>query len=539
MSLSADVPSPFLHPLFSIPFPSSPKQPAMRLLQIQEDGGFNVTGDLVNDIPPYAILSHTWHVNQDQEVTFHDIQHNIGQQKQGYQKLRYGAQKAAADNLQYLWVDTCCIDRSNNAETAETIKSMFELYQNAAQCYVYPPPVSNNGYDGRLKKLFVQSRRAPDILLSNRTPADYAPKTTQQWKLVMPASRNRPRERSFLPVLIKGRRFDGFPDTNSTRNVMTEAFALSVGAEIDRTTAGRAIFTNAIGEKMSSVGRTSLTVAFPDNPGKSWSCQFQVVQDCPEALVFGDNFLRVLTETLTKFRHRLKKAAVSGIKRMWRLLQMDMPQQKLECHIDSQLAFANMDTGSDVDLVSLEYAESRGWDISYLPSDEGYVMLSNGTMKKVTGYVDTWLNLGEDVSKRRFYVLEGLVSDVVLGDGTLEDLDVFNKYVDLFVDSDDQVKVDAFHMIEWIERYDNVERDVETLLRPTQEMPAKGKLSLRQRLTHALRHGVHNAPADRPVSRGQFSYHFYCIRQSLMISRYQSPIKATARRPGQHRVSSS
>jgi hypothetical protein len=32
----------------------------MRLLQINENGEFSLTDDLVGNIPPYAILSHTW-----------------------------------------------------------------------------------------------------------------------------------------------------------------------------------------------------------------------------------------------------------------------------------------------------------------------------------------------------------------------------------------------------------------------------------------------------------------------------------------------
>jgi hypothetical protein len=32
---------------------------------------------------------------------------------------------AKRDGLQYFWVDTCCIDKSNNVELQEAINSMF------------------------------------------------------------------------------------------------------------------------------------------------------------------------------------------------------------------------------------------------------------------------------------------------------------------------------------------------------------------------------------------------------------------------------
>jgi hypothetical protein len=49
----------------------------MRLLYHGEDGELSVTADLVDAdmIPPYAILSHTW-VVEEEEVTFDDLAKN-------------------------------------------------------------------------------------------------------------------------------------------------------------------------------------------------------------------------------------------------------------------------------------------------------------------------------------------------------------------------------------------------------------------------------------------------------------------------------
>ncbi|KAF1828628.1 HET-domain-containing protein, partial [Decorospora gaudefroyi] len=49
-------------------------------------------------------------------------------------------------------IDTCCINKSDNAELSHAIRSMFRWYHNAALCYVYPSDVSslflvtNEGY---------------------------------------------------------------------------------------------------------------------------------------------------------------------------------------------------------------------------------------------------------------------------------------------------------------------------------------------------------------------------------------------------------
>ena len=114
----------------------------MRLLLRDNTGEFSLTKDFVGDnaVPPYAILSHTW--KEDQEVTFKDLMDGTGKSKIGYGKIRFCGQQAECDGLQYFWVDTCCIDKSNHVELQEAINSMFRWYQNAAKCYVYLSDVS-------------------------------------------------------------------------------------------------------------------------------------------------------------------------------------------------------------------------------------------------------------------------------------------------------------------------------------------------------------------------------------------------------------
>lgn len=112
----------------------------MRLLDCG-DGRFKLTKDLVHDIPRYAILSHTWGPDTE-EVTFRDLVDGTGEDKIGYEKIRFCAEQAKRDGLQYFWVDTCCIDKSNNNELSTAINSMFRWYRNAARCYVYLSDIS-------------------------------------------------------------------------------------------------------------------------------------------------------------------------------------------------------------------------------------------------------------------------------------------------------------------------------------------------------------------------------------------------------------
>ena len=91
---------------------------------------------LTTDIPHYAILSHTW---GDEEVTLQDLQCNPprNQHLAGYIKILDCCAQARLDGFEYVWIDTCCIDKTNSAELSEAINSMFTWYRDAVQCYAF------------------------------------------------------------------------------------------------------------------------------------------------------------------------------------------------------------------------------------------------------------------------------------------------------------------------------------------------------------------------------------------------------------------
>ena len=114
----------------------------MHLLERNNTDEFSLTKELVGDsIPRYAILSHTWGADTE-EVSFKDLMDGSAKSKVGYDKIRFCGEQTRRDGLQYFWVDTCCIDKSNSVELQEAINSMFRWYQNAAKCYVYLSDVS-------------------------------------------------------------------------------------------------------------------------------------------------------------------------------------------------------------------------------------------------------------------------------------------------------------------------------------------------------------------------------------------------------------
>jgi tetratricopeptide (TPR) repeat protein len=107
----------------------------MRLLHYDALGRLALTDFRGKTIPPYAILSHRW---SDSEILIEDISNKTYKEKEeGYRKLQFCAERAAQDELQYFWIDTCCIDRWNLRERSKAINSMFQWYKNAIRCYVF------------------------------------------------------------------------------------------------------------------------------------------------------------------------------------------------------------------------------------------------------------------------------------------------------------------------------------------------------------------------------------------------------------------
>jgi hypothetical protein len=120
----------------------------MYLLELQPNGNIRLTIHLLdNEIPRYAILSHTWG-DENAEVTFQDMVAGSGRHKAGFKKIKFCGEQAARDGLRYFWVDSCCIDKYSYTEVAVTINSMFQLYQNAVKCYVYLMDVPSSPCDG-------------------------------------------------------------------------------------------------------------------------------------------------------------------------------------------------------------------------------------------------------------------------------------------------------------------------------------------------------------------------------------------------------
>ena len=87
-------------------------------------------------IPKYAILSHTWSIPED-EALFTDFVRDVADQMTEYRKIRFACDQAVKDGYEWIWIDTCCMNKDSSAELSEAINSMYRWYRDATACYAY------------------------------------------------------------------------------------------------------------------------------------------------------------------------------------------------------------------------------------------------------------------------------------------------------------------------------------------------------------------------------------------------------------------
>ena len=114
----------------------------------------------LRDAPQYAILSHTW---GEEEISFQNLTEGANNRnKLGWKKILGFCEVCKLLGLNWVWIDTCCIDKSSSAELSEAINSMFAYYNRSTLCIAYLgdvlPHYQNDNGGEVSDKAFGQSR---------------------------------------------------------------------------------------------------------------------------------------------------------------------------------------------------------------------------------------------------------------------------------------------------------------------------------------------------------------------------------------------
>lgn len=88
-------------------------------------------------LPQYAILSHRWGRGEISHQDYLDggMSGDSNLATQGRTKIDNCVCFARERGLEWVWIDTCCIDKKSSAELTEAINSMYSWYAQATECY--------------------------------------------------------------------------------------------------------------------------------------------------------------------------------------------------------------------------------------------------------------------------------------------------------------------------------------------------------------------------------------------------------------------
>ncbi|KAI1402247.1 hypothetical protein F4819DRAFT_455526 [Hypoxylon fuscum] len=252
----------------------------------------------------------------------------------------------------------------------------------------------------------------------------------------------RVQRRKVLPILFEkdGMPFSilACPDTGSDDNIISLEMARCLGLPIEPYQPTDGYFCMANGRAIRSVGIMITNCSFgTGTPCEELQCVFHVFSTLAVPLIMGLQFLE-LTETWTRHRDRLVEEATPTVQ-VPRVCSVGGPKKSLACDLDGYASLANVDTGSDLDFVSEAYARARGFHIE---ESSILVMFADGSTGLTCGVIRTAFAVratgdvkGESLIDIDFFVLAGLSSDVLIGQDTIEKLNIFTVYSDSFVPS--------------------------------------------------------------------------------------------------------
>ena len=115
----------------------------MRLLHAKDLVFKEFVGD---SIPKYATVSHRW---GDDELSYQGFLKDKGAyrdghlQGYGWTKIVKACELTLDHGLEWVWLDTVCINKESSAELTEAINSMYQWYKGGSACFTFLPDVHN------------------------------------------------------------------------------------------------------------------------------------------------------------------------------------------------------------------------------------------------------------------------------------------------------------------------------------------------------------------------------------------------------------
>ncbi|KAH7161443.1 hypothetical protein EDB81DRAFT_784780 [Dactylonectria macrodidyma] len=244
---------------------------------------------------------------------------------------------------------------------------------------------------------------------------------------------------------------DALPDTGAKYNFISQQFVEKVRLVPDDT-APEAIQLPG-GSTIISPGSVRVPFVFHGEI-KTYMLDCRILPSCTSDLILSGSFLRA-TDTLTKFKNRIRER-LRNLKNCLRVSLLGNEEQRLWGALNGHHALALPDTGSDVMLVSAQWAKSNYLEVDYSPEHHLELEQGDGSKFITAGCVHdaTWtFGDSEQQTRRDFYVVNDLPVDILFSSKFIFEFDLFSKFDHFMVDREQSPTVPGFYNVRLIGKY--------------------------------------------------------------------------------------
>ena len=275
-----------------------------------------------------------------------------------------------------------------------------------------------------------------------------------------------------LPMIIQGSTFISRPDSGSEENIIAADVLSTLDVKMDTAPEHCKEFRIANGRSVWALGRIMVNCTFAKDRTVELRCVFYVFQTLTSALIMGMPFLDE-TQTLVKHQYRLQPRTIPSFRPV-QISSLNSPRKRLYCLVDSQPRLANADTGSEIDVMSLDYALKRGFSMTDVGLSSSTVQFADGSTSELVGKVRVLIVLGTPEGPRvitTFYVLDGLTCDILFGEDFLDKTTAFETYREAFsiIECDnDAAEVNGIVWFNAVESY--LSRGIDALARKSRSV---------------------------------------------------------------------
>jgi hypothetical protein len=258
---------------------------------------------------------------------------------------------------------------------------------------------------------------------------EWAIMTGRQIEKVQPRTRKLPTKRAQLRGFLDGMRVSAIPDTGAQGNFVSANIIKRLGVWSQPTLESERVFKLANGRPVSTRGQVQLGWSFEGEASSIYNVTFNILENCPDDVILGNAFLQE-TLALTTYSHRISYQQVSA-KQRYRIHTIGTPSQHLPGYVDYNKVSAFADTGSELNIMSEDYARGLGYEILSPTDEQIFFELADGNVVPSPGYVEAVWSFEDDPMHEIhlcFDILPTSAYEIVLGGDMLFENEVFEKF---------------------------------------------------------------------------------------------------------------